>query len=138
MEEKCKSENIYDKFRFVNWVEYDKVPDFIRLADIVLMPSEAEALALVYLEAQACGRLLLASNIPAAQEVIIDHETGLLFRKGDIADLTEKLLFAANHHEFRNQVGINARESAEKHSLSELINEYEVTLEEIIKKNNAA
>ena len=137
MEEKCKSENIYDKFRFVNWVEYDKVPVFIRLADIVLMPSEAEALALVYLETQACARLLLASDIPAAQEVITDHETGVLFRKGDISDLTEKLLFAANHPEFRTQVGIKARKSAEKYSLSQLINEYELTLEGIIKKNKA-
>jgi glycosyltransferase involved in cell wall biosynthesis len=136
MEEKCKSENIYDKFRFVDWVEYNKVPDFIRIADIVVMPSEAEARALVYLETQACGRLLLASDIPAAKEVIDDMETGLLFRKGDIDDLTRKLLFAANHPQFRNQVGIKARESVEKHSLSEFISEYELTFREVINYNH--
>jgi len=135
MEEKCKSENIYERFRFVDWVEYNKMPDFIRLADIVVMPSEAEARALVYLETQACGRLLLASDIPAAKEVIVDQETGLLFRRGDVDDLTEKILFAANHPEFRTQIGIKARESVEEYSLSQLIYEYELTLSEVIKNN---
>ena len=137
MEEKCRREGIYDRFRFVDWVEYDKVPDFIRLADIVIMPSEAEARALVYLETQACARLLLASDIPAAREVIIDQETGLLFRKGDIADLSSKLLFASSYPEFRTQVGIKARKSVEKYSLSELISKYELTLEDVIKENKA-
>lgn len=135
MEKKCKSENIYDKFRFVDWVNYDKVPDFIGLADIVVMPSEAEARALIYLETQACGRLLLASDIPAAKEVIVDKKTGMLFRKGDIDDLTEKLLFAANHQEFRTQVGIMARKSVEQYSLSQFLNEYELTLSQVIKNN---
>ena len=134
MEEKCRSENIYDKFRFVDWVEYHKVPEFLRLADIVVMPSEAEARALVYLETQACGRLLLASDIPAAKEVIIDKETGLLFEKGNIKDFTEKLLFAANHPDFRTQVGINARKSVEIYSLSQFLDNYEFTFREVVNK----
>lgn len=133
MEKKCRSENIQDKFRFVDWVEYDKVPGFIRLADIVVMPSEAEARALVYLETLACGRLLLASDIPAAREVIIDKESGLLFKMGDIDDLTEKLLFGANNFEFRIQVGIEARKSVEKYSLSQFLDDYEFTFQEVIK-----
>jgi glycosyltransferase involved in cell wall biosynthesis len=56
------------------------MPDYINLADIVVMPSAAETQALVYLETQACARLLLASDIPGAREVIVDGETGLLFR----------------------------------------------------------
>jgi glycosyltransferase involved in cell wall biosynthesis len=44
----------------------------------------------VYLETQACGRVLLASDIPAAVDVVTDGETGLLFRKGDIAHLAAR------------------------------------------------
>jgi glycosyltransferase involved in cell wall biosynthesis len=137
MEEKCKQRGIYDRFRFVNWVEYDRVPDYTRLADIVVMPSEAEARALVYLETQACGRLLIASDIPAAREVIVDWETGLLFRKGDITDLSSKLLFAASNPEFRTQVGIKARKWVENYPLSELISNYELTLQTIIKESTS-
>jgi glycosyltransferase involved in cell wall biosynthesis len=58
------------------------VPDYINLADVVVMPSEREGQSLVYLEAQACGKLIVASDIPAAREVITDGETGLLFERG--------------------------------------------------------
>jgi glycosyltransferase involved in cell wall biosynthesis len=49
------------------------------------MPSDSETQALVYLEAQACARVLLASDVPGAREVMTDGETGLLFRKEDTA-----------------------------------------------------
>ena len=54
------------------------------------MPSESEAFPLVYLETQACGRLLLASDIPAGREVVVPGDNGLLFRTGDVADLTAR------------------------------------------------
>jgi glycosyltransferase involved in cell wall biosynthesis len=80
MEDACRSSNISERFRFVGEVAHDRMPDYINLADIVVMPSAAETQALVYLETQACARLLLASDIPGAREVIVDGETGLLFR----------------------------------------------------------
>lgn len=76
MEEACRSRGIAKKFRFVGEVDPDRMPEYINLADIMVMPSEAETQALVYLEAQACARLLLASDIPGAREVIVDGETG--------------------------------------------------------------
>ena len=69
-------------------------------------------------------------------EVIVDQETGLLFRKGDVTDLTSKLLFAASNPEFRTQVGIKARKSVEKYPLSELISNYELTLKTVIKESD--
>lgn len=43
MEEACMNKRISENFRFVGWVDYERVPDYINLADIVIMPSEAEA-----------------------------------------------------------------------------------------------
>ena len=53
-----------------------RMPDYMNLADIVVMPSESEGLARVYLEAQACARVLIASDIAPAREVVTDGETG--------------------------------------------------------------
>ena len=46
------------------------MPSYLNLADLVLLPSESEGLARIYLEAQACGKTLVCSDIPAAREVL--------------------------------------------------------------------
>jgi glycosyltransferase involved in cell wall biosynthesis len=131
MEERCRQRQILRSFRFVGWVDHERVSDYLNLADIVAMPSETEAMALVYLEAQACGRVLLASDIPAAREVIEDGQTGLLFRKGDIGHLAEQTLRAAGDASLRAAIGRRARESVQAHDLDRSVAAYERVLLEL-------
>jgi len=135
MEDTCRQKNIAENFRFVGWIDYPNVPDYINLADIVVMPSEAEGLARVYLETQACGRFLLASDIPPAREVIVNGETGLLFRKGDINDLTAKTLLAAGNPKLRAEIGRKARERVQVHSIDRATADYVATFEDIIQQH---
>ena len=67
METACKKRRVYENFRFVGWIDYEHVPNYINLADMVVLPSEGEGLARVYIETQACARLLIASDIPPAR-----------------------------------------------------------------------
>lgn len=136
VEESCRSRNLIEKFRFAGWVRYERMPDYFNLADIVVMASEAEGLARVYLETQACGRLLLASDIPAAREVITDGATGLLFRLGDIDDLTAKTLRAAAEPELRAGIGRDARLQAEPRSLDRVVSEYVAACQGVARKNS--
>jgi glycosyltransferase involved in cell wall biosynthesis len=50
LEAECASLGLSDHSRFTGWIDHDAVPDYINLADAVVMPSETEAAALVYLE----------------------------------------------------------------------------------------
>jgi len=129
MEEACRELGVAGQFRFTGWMDYVRIPDLINLADVVVMPSESEGLSRVYLEAQACGRLLLASDIAPAREVITDGETGLLFRMGDIADLTAKTLLAAGDPRLRAAIGRRARERVRAHALDDVVAAYEGTME---------
>jgi glycosyltransferase involved in cell wall biosynthesis len=72
MEDFCARAAIRDRVRFTGWIDHDRMPAYLRLAEVVLVPSETEALALIYLEAQASGCVVVASDIPAAREVITD------------------------------------------------------------------
>ncbi len=135
LEETCRRTQIWKKFRFAGWVDYHQIPAYINLADIVAMPSETEAQARVYLETQACARLLLASDIPAAREVIVDGETGLLFRKADIDDLTAKILLAAGNPEIRAAIGHKARERVQSHSLDAAVAAYLASFEEVVRQH---
>ena len=128
MEEACSKKRVSHRFRFVGWVPHEKVPDYLNLADLVVMPSAGEAQALVYLETQACARTLVASDIPAAREVIADGETGLLFRAGDVEHLVERTLTAASSPALRAEIGRRARRHVASHSLPRTVARYEAVL----------
>ena len=125
MKEACRRHRIHDRFRFVGWVEHSRVVDYLNLADVVVMPSEHEGLSLVYLESQACGRVIVASDIPAAREAIVDGETGLLFEKGDVGQLAARILRVAADPILRTEMGLKARKAAEERGTDPAVSRYE-------------
>ena len=131
VEEACAARGISGAFRFPGWVAHAEVPGFINAADIVVMPSAGEAQALVYLETQACERTLVASDIPAAREVVDHGRTGLLFRTGDIAHLAETLLIAVRDPALRARIGRSAREHVTKHALDRVVAAYAELFESV-------
>ena len=55
------------------------VKEFYKDADAIVIPSYHEGMSNVLLEAAACGRPVLATNIPGCKEAVEDNLTGLLF-----------------------------------------------------------
>ena len=62
------------------------------------MPSERGGLSHGYLEAPACAKTLMASDIAGAREVVTHGETGLLFRTADIDGLADKTLRCCSYN----------------------------------------
>jgi glycosyltransferase involved in cell wall biosynthesis len=135
MEDLCARRGLSERFRFVGWIEYARLPRYMNLADLVIMPSDSEGLARVYLETQACARLLLASDIPAAREVITDGETGLLFRTGDIDDLTTKTLAAAGDPELRARIGRQASRRVRANAIERAVAAYVDAIGSVVSKH---
>jgi len=132
MEQACRDRNLSQRFRFLGWVDYSRIPGYINIADLIVMPSESEGLSRVYLETQACGRVILASDIPPAREMIIDGETGLLFRMGDLHDLAAKTLLAARDPALRRVVGMKAREEVKAYALDSIADKYSTILQDVV------
>jgi glycosyltransferase involved in cell wall biosynthesis len=124
MENECERLDILHRFCFPGWVDHSLIPAFLQRADMVVSMSETEGLSRVYLETQAAARLLIASDIAPAREVISDGVTGLLFRLGDVEDLADKILWAALHPHARKTIGTRARAQAERWPLREAVKAY--------------
>ncbi|MGH7322886.1 MAG: glycosyltransferase [Candidatus Rokuibacteriota bacterium] len=76
------------RLRFVG-----EIPDAVRIfpaVDVYVSASRGEGLPLAVLEAMACDVPVVATRIPAHEELIVDGRTGLLARPDDPADLAEK------------------------------------------------
>ena len=76
----------------LGWNDRLGVISHIRASRAIVFPSQLhETQGLVVTEAAALGIAAIVSDDCAARESIIDGETGLLFRAGDIDDLMEKI-----------------------------------------------
>ena len=115
---------VAERFRFAPYVDYERMPDYLRLADLVVMPSEREGLARMYLEALATGRTLIASDIAAAREVVRHGQNGLLFPVGDVEALAAQTIHAASDEEFRWRLGQAARASVARHDVEAVVDAY--------------
>jgi glycosyltransferase involved in cell wall biosynthesis len=70
------------------------IAGFWSRAHIAVLPSRREGLPLSLLEAAACGRAMIASDVPGCREIVIHGRTGLLFPVDNavaLADAMEQL-----------------------------------------------
>jgi glycosyltransferase involved in cell wall biosynthesis len=120
----CEERGLIAHFRFPGWVDYNQMPDLYNAADIVVMASEAEGLARAYIEAMACEKLLIATEIPSAREMVTDGVNGLLFPVGDTERLTQLTIQAIGDQALQKQLGKEARLSVKHRSLDLAVEEY--------------
>ncbi len=125
MTEACERAKIADRFRFTGWIEHWRLADYMRLADILVMPSKSEGLSLAYLEAMACARVVLSADHACARELLVDGETGLLFDGNDMDDLAAKCLLAADDKALRRAIGSRAQEYVfTHHALTDAVHDW--------------
>jgi glycosyltransferase involved in cell wall biosynthesis len=99
---------------------HDELPDEYAAADIVVVPSVADAsgdrdgLPNVVLEAMSCGRPVVASDIGAVSSAVVDGQTGVLVAPGDAAALAGALEFLVDQPRLRARLGRGARARVER------------------------
>jgi glycosyltransferase involved in cell wall biosynthesis len=85
---------------FAGRLEREQVWPALAAADVVVVPSLwYETSSLIAQEARAAGALVIASNLGALPERVVDGEDGLLFPAGDAAVLRQMLLDLFAHPE---------------------------------------
>jgi len=86
------------------------VKKIINSADMVLLPSLAEAFPMTWLEAMALEKKLITSDIGWAKELMIDGETGFMVTPKNVEDFSSKILALLDDKGKAKQMAKNARE----------------------------
>ncbi|HEX3755645.1 MAG TPA: glycosyltransferase family 4 protein [Rhizomicrobium sp.] len=73
--------------RVTGWASADQVKSEMLAARALILPSFAEGLPVVLMEAMALGRPVLTTYVAGIPELVIDGETGWLFPAGSIDDM---------------------------------------------------
>ncbi len=98
----------------IEWLgRRDDVADLISDAHVVVMPSYREGLPKTLLEAAACGRAMIASDIAGCREVVRAGVTGLLVPIRTSEELASAMVTLGTDDELRRRMGKAAREKAE-------------------------
>jgi glycosyltransferase involved in cell wall biosynthesis len=99
-----------EQVRHIHGVAYEKVREYIASAEVIVLPSFAEALPMTWLEAMAMEKALVTSNIGWAKEVVINGKTGFTEDPKDHKAYAEKILYLLNNPEEAKAMGKAARE----------------------------
>ena len=73
---------------FLGNLDHLELLGWLHGADAIVLPSRYEPFGIIALEAAAAGTPLVASTAGGLGEAVVDGETGLSFRPGDVAGLT--------------------------------------------------
>ena len=83
-----------------------------READVFILPSHADCLAVVLMEATAAALPVITTNVGALGEAVVDGESGLVVPTGDAAALRAAIEDLVGHPARRRRMARNAHELA--------------------------
>jgi len=92
------------------WGHREDLPEVIGRATLVVLPSYREGLPKVLLEAAACGKAVIATDVPGCREVVQHQKTGLLVPVRDSVALADAIATLLSNHELRTAMGASGRE----------------------------
>jgi len=96
------------------WRPHDQLPQALNAADVLVLPSVAEAFGLALVEAMACGLPVIACDSHGPAEIVRDGESGWLVAPDDEQALEQTLIEAVTQpgerHRRGQQAAIEARQ----------------------------
>lgn len=108
LETMAREQGVADAVIFAGRVSNEELPEYYRLCDLFAMPSTGEGFGIVFLEALASGKPVLAGNQDGAVDALNGGELGVLVDPLDedaIAEAAISLLLQTHSHPLINQPG---------------------------------
>ncbi len=124
--------------QFLQWIKHHSVSyfgnvqdirNFIRQADVIVLPSYREGIPRSILEGMAMGKPIITTSSPGCKETVIDGENGYLVPPKDAQSLAEAMLKMYNlSKEEQEEMGWKSRELALAKFDEEIITSQYITL----------
>lgn len=117
---------------FTGTVPYSELPQKYREADIFILPSLAEGMPLVVLEAMGTGLPIIASRVQGIDELVAEDVNGALFDAGDVDGLASCLVQLINAGEKRVEMGKASTEKVIPYDWKNIADTYLALYEDIL------
>lgn len=101
--------NLAEKIEFVGALNHADLSIYYQRATIFISASLQEGFGLVLAEAMGCGCPVIATELPAVRDIIINGKTGLLCRQQDSDDIVTHVRYLLDNPEKRQEISQTAR-----------------------------
>jgi len=105
--------NLNNKVKFVGWIPHDELPKYLNELKLLVLPSYAEGLPNIMLEAMACGTPVLATPVGAIPDIIKEGETGFIMENNSSECIVRNVIRALAHPNVQ-QITRNAHSVVER------------------------
>ena len=129
---------IREHVRFLGHVPSADLARWYATGDIFVSPASGnESFGIVLLEAMACGRPVVASDIPGYRSVVVPDVNGLMFPPGDRAALARTLAGLVDDPERRQALAIRGRARALEFAWPRVTDRIEAVYREVLARRGA-
>ena len=114
LKELSKSLGIWDKTKFTGKIPFEEVPKYHNMLSVSVSVSESESFGVAVVEAMACGKPVVVSNVGGLPEVVEDGKTGFVVpprNPEETAKAIEKLVL---NRKLRIKMGNAGRERVKR------------------------
>jgi glycosyltransferase involved in cell wall biosynthesis len=117
--------NLKTSVIFEGVVSHTRMPKYYQQSDVVCFPTLGEPFGKVIIEAMACAKPVVASNIGGSAEIIQDRKNGILVAPGRPDLLAREILSLLEDETAGKTIGASARETVvEKYSWEKIAEDY--------------
>jgi glycosyltransferase involved in cell wall biosynthesis len=126
-------EGIQHNIEMKGWVKGERKHHLLKNALMVVMPSRYEAQGIVALEAMACAKPLIVSDISEFY-FVSQNRAGISFKRGDALSLAQSMKYLMESNE-RKEMGQRGREYVRDLTWDRCALQYEQFLEKVLEKS---
>ncbi|MFA6524689.1 MAG: glycosyltransferase family 4 protein [Patescibacteria group bacterium] len=116
LEEYISKNNLESYVTFIGTISREALPSLYQLADVFIMPTrilannDVEGFGIVYLEANAFGKPVIAYNSGGVSDAVLHKKTGLLIEPKKPSELAKSVVNLLEDTAYANQLGVQGRE----------------------------
>ena len=123
LQKKVKELGLQERFKFLGFVDREKLIQLYQNASIYVLPSRYEGLPTVLLEAMSCGLPVVATAVGGTPEVISSGKNGILIRPKSPNEIADAISMLLDNEELRRKIGVAARKTIEERYTWDIISD---------------
>lgn len=109
LKELVRDLNLEEQTLFTGKVAYEEVPSYHNMLDVYVAASESESFGVAVIEASACEKPVVVTNVGGLPEVVDANLTGIIVPSKDVTAISNALEKLVLDSDLREQMGVAGR-----------------------------
>ncbi len=102
---------------FCKSLSHEKIVDFLNAIDVFVLPTKNEGCCNAVIEAMACGKAIISSDLPFNHD-ILNNNNAILINPMDINAIRQAVIKLRDNKELRKKIGIQALKDSSRLTIS--------------------